>query len=149
MDEAGLSTREDWLIAAGYGIENGYTAGEYLLAKNAEKRPTAIFAAHDNIAMGIMASAHRSGITVGKDLALVGYNDTPLLARLPGTPERRSEPASPTVPPRRISPDAGANTLTWRWASNTRRMAAAAPRLAPLSAWALRVPTGILSEVRL
>jgi LacI family transcriptional regulator len=39
--------------------------------------------ADDNIVMGIMAAAHRSRITVGKELALVGYNDTPLSARLP------------------------------------------------------------------
>jgi LacI family transcriptional regulator len=83
LDEAGLSAREDWLIAAAYGIENGYTAGEFLLSKSTEKRPSAVFAANDNIAMGVMAAAHRSGITVGEDLALVGYNDTPLSARLP------------------------------------------------------------------
>ncbi len=83
MEEAGIDARDDWLIAAGYGIESGYTAGETLLAKHTGKRPTAVFAANDNIAMGIMAAAHRSRITVGADLALVGYNDIPLSARLP------------------------------------------------------------------
>jgi LacI family transcriptional regulator len=83
LEEAGIDTRDEWLIAAGYGIENGYSAGEFLLGEKAGKRPTAIFAANDNIAMGIMAAAHRSRITVGKELALVGYNDTPLSARLP------------------------------------------------------------------
>ncbi|MDP9998464.1 LacI family DNA-binding transcriptional regulator [Pseudarthrobacter sulfonivorans] len=81
MEEAGITPPEDWLIAAGYGIENGYTAGETLLG--ADRRPTAIFAANDNIAMGVMAAAHRNGITIPDDLALVGYNDTPLSARLP------------------------------------------------------------------
>ena len=81
MEEAGINPPDKWLLAAGYGIENGYTAGETLLA--AERRPTAIFAANDNIAMGVMAAAHRGGITIPDDLALVGYNDTPLSARLP------------------------------------------------------------------
>ncbi|VXB22536.1 LacI family transcriptional regulator [Arthrobacter sp. 9AX] len=81
MEEAGINPPDKWLIAAGYGIENGYTAGETLLA--ADRRPTAIFAANDNIAMGVMAAAHRGGITIPDDLALVGYNDTPLSARLP------------------------------------------------------------------
>ncbi len=81
MDEAGINPPDKWLLAAGYGIENGYTAGETLLA--ADRRPTAIFAANDNIAMGVMAAAHRGGITIPDDLALVGYNDTPLSARLP------------------------------------------------------------------
>lgn len=83
FDEAGIKPRKEWLIAAGYGIENGYSAGETLLAGHARKRPTAIFAANDNIAMGVMAAAHRHGITIADDLALVGYNDTPLSARLP------------------------------------------------------------------
>lgn len=81
MEEAGINAPDKWLIAAGYGIENGYTTGETLLG--ASHRPTAIFAANDNIAMGVMAAAHHNGITIPDDLALVGYNDTPLSARLP------------------------------------------------------------------
>ncbi len=81
MEEAGIRAPDTWLIAAGYGIENGYTAGETLLGTG--HRPTAIFAANDNIAMGVMAAAHHNGITIPDDLALVGYNDTPLSARLP------------------------------------------------------------------
>ncbi|WP_423185066.1 LacI family DNA-binding transcriptional regulator [Arthrobacter sp. NyZ413] len=83
LQEAGIEPRQEWLIAAGYGIENGYTAGEALLTHDPHTRPTAIFAANDNIAMGIMAAAHRHGVTIPDDLALVGYNDTPLSARLP------------------------------------------------------------------
>lgn len=83
LNEAGVQPRQEWLVAAGYGIENGYAAGEALLAGSPGSRPTAIFAANDNIAMGVMAAAHRHGITIPEDLALVGYNDTPLSARLP------------------------------------------------------------------
>lgn len=83
MDEAGVIPPESWLVAAGYGIENGFAAGEALLAAGMEKRPTAVFAANDNTAMGIMAAAHRHDLRIGSDLALVGYNDTPLSARLP------------------------------------------------------------------
>lgn len=82
LDEADINPPEEWMIAAGYGIENGFSAGESLLGEATDKRPTAVFAANDNIAMGIIAAAHRFGITVGQDLALVGYNDTPLAARL-------------------------------------------------------------------
>jgi LacI family transcriptional regulator len=82
LDEAGITPHEKWLLAAGYGIENGFSAGESLLGETFGKRPTAVFAANDNIAMGIIAAAHRFGITVGQDLALVGYNDIPLSARL-------------------------------------------------------------------
>ena len=83
MDEAGINPPESWLVTGGYGIEDGFTAGVALLAKEAGKRPTAAFAANDNIAMGIMAAAHRRNLRIGPDLALVGYNDTPLSSRLP------------------------------------------------------------------
>jgi LacI family transcriptional regulator len=79
--EAGIETPEEWLLAAGYGIENGFAAGEALLGPG-RRRPTAIFAANDNLAMGVIAAAHRLNITVGEDLALVGYNDIPLSSRL-------------------------------------------------------------------
>jgi LacI family transcriptional regulator len=83
LGEAGINPPQEWLIAAGYGIENGFSAGESLLGEGSKKRPTAVFAANDNIALGVIAAAHRFGISVGQDLALVGYNDTPLSARLP------------------------------------------------------------------
>ena len=82
LDEAGIAPRDQWLVAAGYGIENGFSAGEALLA-DGQHRPTAVFAANDNIAMGIIAAAHRHNLAIGQELALVGYNDTPLSARLP------------------------------------------------------------------
>lgn len=82
MEEAGIDPPEEWLVAAGYGIENGLSAGESLLDSTTGKRPSAVFAANDNLAMGIIAAAHRLHITVGEDLALVGYNDIPLSARL-------------------------------------------------------------------
>ncbi|MFB0838676.1 LacI family DNA-binding transcriptional regulator [Arthrobacter sp. E44] len=80
--EANIEIRDEWLIAAGYGIENGYSAGEALLGNAPGGRPTAIFAANDNIAMGVIAAAHHYRIEIGEDLALVGYNDIPLSARL-------------------------------------------------------------------
>ena len=81
LAEAHLDARGEWIITGGYGIENGFSAGEALLG--GKVRPTAVFAANDNIAMGIMAAAHRHELKIGADLALVGYNDTPLAARLP------------------------------------------------------------------
>jgi LacI family transcriptional regulator len=82
LAEAGITPPEEWLLAVGYGIENGFSAGESLLGSNAGRRPSAVFAANDNLAMGLIAAAHRFHVTVGEDLALVGYNDIPLSSRL-------------------------------------------------------------------
>lgn len=45
--------------------------------------PTAVFAANDNLAVGVLSAAHRHQLSVGQDLALVGYNDIPLARLLP------------------------------------------------------------------
>lgn len=83
LTEAGIQSPEDWLVAAGYRIENGFSAANAILNVNAGIRPSAIFAANDNLAMGIIAAAHHLHITVGEELALVGYNDIPLSSLLP------------------------------------------------------------------
>ncbi|BAH50634.1 LacI family DNA-binding transcriptional regulator [Rhodococcus opacus] len=81
LDEAGITINPDWIIESGFGIESGEEAGRRLFASST--RPTAVFAANDNLALGVMAAAHQRSLSVGEDLALVGYNDIPLSQRLP------------------------------------------------------------------
>lgn len=79
---AGITPNPDWIVDTGFGIEHGQVAGNQILdGKNA--RPTAVFAANDNLALGVMAAAHQHDLKVGGDLALVGYNDIPLAQLLP------------------------------------------------------------------
>ncbi len=81
LAEAGLSLSDDRVIATGYGVEAGVAAGERLVAS--ARRPSAIFAANDNLAIGITQAAGRHGLRTGHDLSIVGYNDIPLAAHLP------------------------------------------------------------------
>lgn len=83
FQEAGVACPENWMVFAGYGIQSGYAAGTKLLAGNDKSRPTAIFAANDNLAMGVMTAAKEQGLTVGERISLVGYNDIPQSALLP------------------------------------------------------------------
>ena len=41
-------------------------------------RPDAVFAASDEIAMGLLAAAHRAGIRVPEDLKILGFDDGPI-----------------------------------------------------------------------
>lgn len=81
--EAGISTPQSWAVSVGYGIQSGYSAGAELLSVAEDERPTAIFAANDNLAMGVMTAAKEHNLDVGADLSLVGYNDIPQSALLP------------------------------------------------------------------
>jgi LacI family transcriptional regulator len=81
LREAGIAEVPEWIVETTFGIEDGEEAGNRLF--RSASRPTAVFAANDNLALGVMAAAHRSSLTVGDDVALVGYNDIPLSQRLP------------------------------------------------------------------
>ena len=81
LTDAGHTPNQDWIIETGFGIEDGVDAGHRLL--DSPTRPTAVFAANDNLALGVMAAAHQHSLSIGDDLALVGYNDIPLAHLLP------------------------------------------------------------------
>lgn len=81
LDEAGVDLPEDRVISTGYGVEAGHVAGRRLLELAA--RPSAIFAANDNLAIGVVAAAASAGLAIPDDLSVVGYNDIPLAAMLP------------------------------------------------------------------
>lgn len=82
LEEAGISIDPLRIAGEGYRIEHGLAAGEKLM-RTKEVKPTAIFAANDNLALGVMSAAHQHGMRIGEDLALVGYNDIPLVSALP------------------------------------------------------------------
>ncbi|MFV0406583.1 MAG: LacI family DNA-binding transcriptional regulator [Propioniciclava sp.] len=65
----------DPVFAQGLGIQQGAEVGHRLLALPPTERPTAIFAANDLLALGILQAITSQGIRVPHDLALVGYDD--------------------------------------------------------------------------
>ena len=72
---------DDTLIRPGTWLEpSGYDAGQALLAL--ADPPTAIVAANDTMALGVMRAARAAGLTLGKDLSLVGFDDVGLAARV-------------------------------------------------------------------
>lgn len=81
MKEAGLNIKSAWCCSSDFNIKAGEEVGMKILSMS--PRPTAIFAVNDEIAIGVVAAAHHLGITIGQDLSLVGYNDIPLVSRLP------------------------------------------------------------------
>ena len=69
------------LIAQGYfTFDSGLAAAEQLI-KSAD-RPTAIFASNDDMAAAVISVAQRLGLSVPRDLTVVGYDDTDLAVTL-------------------------------------------------------------------
>jgi LacI family transcriptional regulator len=76
LESAGLKVDEQLVVESGLGIDGGLEVGNRLLTRKAG--PTAIFAANDFVAVGIIEAARDLGISVPDELAVVGYNDTRL-----------------------------------------------------------------------
>ena len=69
------------LIASGdYSFESGIAAGTLLL--EVSPRPTAIFAANDTMAAGVLHAAKAKGIAVPGELSIVGFEDTAIAAQV-------------------------------------------------------------------
>jgi LacI family transcriptional regulator len=81
LAESGVPADESLIAGDSFSMEAGETAGRTLLDR--PDRPTAVFAVNDNTAIGVMAAAHALGLRIPDDLSLVGYNDIPVVSRLP------------------------------------------------------------------
>jgi LacI family transcriptional regulator len=73
MRQANLPVNEDFLEESDFTQRDGYRAGQTLLSKS--ESPTAIIAADDVVALGVMAAAQDQGLEIGQDLAVTGYGD--------------------------------------------------------------------------
>lgn len=61
-------------------FETGEACARALLQKN--PRPTAIFAANDEMAAGVMMVAHQMGIKIPAELSVAGFDDTPVAQQI-------------------------------------------------------------------
>lgn len=61
-------------------FESGEAAAKRLLSL--EQRPSAIFAATDNMAAGVIMVAHQSGLKIPQHLSVCGFDDTPVAHQL-------------------------------------------------------------------
>ena len=63
-------------MAGDFREDAGYQAGRRLLAS--KNPPTAVFAANDAMAIGLLASFQESGVRVPQDVAVAGFDDIPI-----------------------------------------------------------------------
>jgi len=79
LRQAGEEIDESLIIHVDFTYEGGRAAAHSLLDR--PDRPSAIFAASDEIALGVMEEARRRSIRVPEDLSIVGFDDTFLASR--------------------------------------------------------------------
>jgi LacI family transcriptional regulator len=74
LADAGLDPATAPVEQGYFNYRSGLAAAEKLLA--GPDRPTAIFAANDDMAAATVATAHRLGLSVPRDLSVAGFDDT-------------------------------------------------------------------------
>ncbi len=80
LAEKGVKLHRKFDREAGYTFDTGYAAAKSLLA--GADRPTAIFAGNDEMAMGVYKAARDAGLDIPRDLSVVGFDDSPMAARV-------------------------------------------------------------------
>src|SRR5208282_4543554 len=75
VSEAGLEPMAQTVGLAEDSFRNGFASAEAILQQGI--RPTAIFAASDHVALGVLEQLRRSKIRVPDDCSVVGFDDLP------------------------------------------------------------------------
>ncbi|MFF9563968.1 LacI family DNA-binding transcriptional regulator [Leifsonia sp. NPDC014704] len=98
LRDAGLPVDEQLHRASDFTLPGGYDAAKQLLGSPHE-RPTAIFAASDEMAIGAILAARDLGLSVPRDVSIIGIDDHPLadffgLSTVAQHPDRQGEQAA-------------------------------------------------------
>ena len=74
LEARGIPIDPELFQAADFTMEGGYNAAKQLLG-NPRKRPTAVFAASDEMAIGTILAARDMGLSVPEDISVIGVDD--------------------------------------------------------------------------
>lgn len=75
LRHAGIPYDDALVVDGGFSFELGIEGAKHLL--DLPQPPTAIFAANDDCACGVMHEAFERGMSIPRDLSVVGFDDTP------------------------------------------------------------------------
>lgn len=80
LKRAGLEERDDYMVQGQFSFESGVKAARQLL--KLKQRPTAIFAADDDMAVGAIWAAAEAGVQVPDEVSICGFDDTTIATRV-------------------------------------------------------------------
>lgn len=78
LESAGIAVRDELIVRTENGVAGGVAAMKKLLGL--DKPPTAVVAVQDFLALGSMHAIRDAGLEVGRDVAVIGFDDIPSAA---------------------------------------------------------------------
>jgi DNA-binding LacI/PurR family transcriptional regulator len=78
LDAAGIPIVDEYVIRGEHSEQTGRQALEQWLKLPRDEQPTAIVTVSDLIAIGVMNAADERGLTIGRDLSVIGFDDAPM-----------------------------------------------------------------------
>ena len=76
LEEAGVPATADLVVEGDFSHESGFEQGGRLLGR--PDPPTAVFAASDQMALGLYEALRKRGLRVPDDVSVVGFDDLPV-----------------------------------------------------------------------
>lgn len=73
LSQARLPVAPEWQFRGNFDMESGFAAAARFLALG--DRPTAVFAANDESAIGFLSGLRQHGLTCPRDISVVGFDD--------------------------------------------------------------------------
>lgn len=80
LNERGLTLPKAYVAEGGYTFESGIERGRELL--QLPQPPTAIFAANDEMAAGVLQAARQLGLSIPGDVSVIGFDDFQIASRV-------------------------------------------------------------------
>ncbi len=78
LEKYGVDFDPSYVWNGDYSRESGKESGRRILALPSSRRPTAIFAANDSMAVGIVEAMEEAKVKIPEQIALAGYDDVEL-----------------------------------------------------------------------
>jgi LacI family transcriptional regulator, galactose operon repressor len=75
-EKFGLTVQDEMIVKSGFTFESGYTSMNNLLDQ--KRKPDAVFAENDVIALGVIQALRTRGLKVPEDIAVSGFDDIPM-----------------------------------------------------------------------
>lgn len=81
LSDRGIAVSRSMVVNSTFDVAGGREAALRLMQR--KEPPTAIFAVNDSTAIGVMGALRDLGVAVGKEVAVVGFNDISIAGEMP------------------------------------------------------------------